>query len=160
MIFVTVGTQLPFDRLISAVDAWAQRNPAERVFAQIGPGQYKPASCEFADFVPPDRANLLFQEADLIVSHAGMGSILTALKYRKPILIMPRKASLGEHRNEHQLATAKWLGNKPGIFVAHEALDIPSILSDRSSLKASDGISQFAGAQFTDKLRHFIDQPR
>lgn len=160
VIFVTVGTQLPFDRLISAVDAWAQINPAERVFAQVGPGKYKPAACEFADFVPPDRANLLFQESSLIVSHAGMGSILTALRYRKPILIMPRKASLGEHRNEHQLATARWLGGKPGIFVADSVEDISSILSRRSSLKSSDGISQFAGTEFTDRLRQFIDLPR
>lgn len=157
MIFVTVGTQLAFDRLIAAVDAWAGQNPDEKVFAQIGPGDYKPEHCEFADFVPPDNANELFRNADLIVSHAGMGSILTALKYRKPILVLPRKASLGEHRNEHQLATAKWLGKKPGVFVADGPENIAAILSARGSLKSGDGISEYAEPAFTARLKGCID---
>lgn len=157
MIFVTVGTQLAFDRLIEAVDVWAGKHPGETVFAQIGPGQYKPKNCTFADFVPPDKANDLIRTADLIISHAGMGSILTALKYQKPILVLPRKASLGEHRNEHQLATAKWLGQKPGVFVADEADDIASILSSRSQLKSGDGISEYAQPTFTDRLKNCID---
>src|SRR6185312_9191493 len=33
VIFVTVGTQLPFDRLIMAVDEWAGAAPGRRVFA-------------------------------------------------------------------------------------------------------------------------------
>ena len=157
MIFVTVGTQLAFDRLIQAVDAWAGQHPAEKVFAQIGPGSYQPKHCEFADFVPPDRANALFRDADLIVSHAGMGSILTALRYRKPILVLPRKASMGEHRNEHQLATAKWLGKKPGVFVADAAENIAAILSARSDLKSGEGISEYADPAFTARLKSCID---
>lgn len=157
MIFVTVGTQLAFDRLIEAVDVWAGNNPGETVFAQIGPGQYKPKNCTFADFVPPDKATDLTRTADLIISHAGMGSILTALKYQKPILVLPRKASLGEHRNEHQLATAKWLGQKSGIFVAEEAGDIATILGSRSQLKSGDGISEYAQPAFTDHLKNCID---
>ncbi len=157
MIFVTVGTQLAFDRLIKAVDTWAGQNPSETVFIQIGPGEYKPKHCEFADFVPPDKANELFKNADLIVSHAGMGSILTALKYRKPILVLARKASLGEHRNEHQLATAKWLGKKPGVFVAGSDDDIAGILSNRSGLKSGEGISEFAEPAFTARLKAYID---
>lgn len=157
VIFVTVGTQLSFDRLISSVDAWARDNPQEKVFTQIGPGEFKPKHCEFADFLPPDKANELFRSADLIVAHAGMGSILTALKYRKPILVMPRQASLGEHRNEHQLATAKWLGKKAGVFVVYEAANIAAILSTRSTLKAGDSISEFAEPVFIDRLRSVID---
>ena len=44
--------------------------------------------------------------ADAIIAHAGMGTILTALEMGKPLLVMPRRAELGEHRNDHQLATA------------------------------------------------------
>lgn len=157
MIFVTVGTQLAFDRLISAVDAWAMDNPLEQVFAQIGPGEFRPKFCEFAKFLPPDKSNDMFRSADLIVAHAGMGSILTALKYRKPILVMPRKASLGEHRNEHQLATAKWLGKKAGVFVVNDEADIAAILSSRSTLQAGDSISEFADIAFTNRLRSVVD---
>lgn len=157
MIFVTVGTQLAFDRLIKAVDVWAENNPTEAVFAQIGPGEYKPKYCAFADFVAPDKANDYFRNADIIVSHAGMGSILTALKFQKPILVLARKASLGEHRNEHQLATAKWLGKKPGVFVAESDQDISSILNARGNLKSGESISEFADPKFTKRLQNYID---
>lgn len=156
MILVTVGTQLAFDRLVKAVDSWIGAHPGEKAFAQIGPADYQPAHLEHQDFVPPDQADRLFREADLIVSHAGMGSILTALKYKKPILIMPRKASLGEHRNDHQLATAKWLGSKPGVSVAWEVDDLARLLADRSSLHAGGGISDYASAELIANLRSFI----
>lgn len=157
MIFVTVGTQLSFDRLIIAVDEWARQNPTEEVFVQTGPGKYKPLYCAFAEFVQPDAADDLFLKADLIVAHAGMGSILTALRYRKPILVLPRKASLWEHRNDHQMATAKWLGKKAGVIVADEADDIARLLNSRGDLKAGDGISEFADAGFAARLRRYID---
>lgn len=157
MIFVTVGTQLAFDRLIEAMDSWASQNPGTEVFAQIGPGKYQPKNFGFQDFVAPSKANKLFEDAELIVSHAGMGSILTAMRFHKPILIMPRKASLGEHRNEHQLATAKWLGNRPGVFVANDAADIGRALSEREQLKGNKGINEYAEPTFTARLKQFIE---
>jgi UDP-N-acetylglucosamine transferase subunit ALG13 len=156
VIFVTVGTQLAFDRLVKAVDLWIGNNPGEKAFAQVGPAEYRPLNCESKDFVRPDKADALFREADLIVSHAGMGSILTALKYKKPILIMPRKAALGEHRNDHQLATAKWLGNKPGVTVAWEAEDVARLLDARFGLQGGDGISEFASPELIANLKKFI----
>lgn len=157
MIFLTVGTQLPFDRLVAAVDAWAgsARVP---VFAQTGAGKYRPRHCEFAEYIPPALADDLFRKADLIVSHAGMGSILTALKYRKRILILPRRASLGEHRNEHQLATARWLGQRPGVFVAEEAEDIPRLLSARALLQNGEAIGDHADPVLLARLRDFVSQ--
>lgn len=157
MIFLTVGTQLPFDRLVAAVDAWAGVSRV-RVFAQTGAGSYQPRHCEFADYLAPAQADDLFRKADLIVSHAGMGSILTALKYRKRILILPRRASLGEHRNDHQLATARWLGKKPGVFVADETEDVARLLSAREVLQCGEAISDHADPALLARLRDFVSQ--
>ena len=106
MIFVTVGAQMPFDRLVRAVDDWAGRVPAE-IFAQIGPSSLRPRHMAWTRFLAP--ADFLAQvgAADLLVAHAGMGSIITALEYGKPILVMPRRGELGETRNNHQVATTK-----------------------------------------------------
>jgi UDP-N-acetylglucosamine transferase subunit ALG13 len=156
VIFVTVGTQLPFDRLLMAVDKWASKNPALEIFAQIGPSDNAPVNMEFADFVPPDKANELFMKSELIVSHAGMGSILTALKYKKPILIMPRRASLGEHRNDHQLATAKWLGKRRGVIVAWDECEIGSLLDNRNTFSCGAGISDSASPELIMQLQEFI----
>ncbi|GIZ52521.1 glycosyltransferase [Noviherbaspirillum aridicola] len=156
MIFVTVGTQLPFDRLVAAVDRWAQDHPDEKVFAQIGPTSNRPVHFDSADFVAPGRANELFQQASLIVSHAGMGSILTALRYRKPILLMPRRAALGEHRNDHQVATAKWVGGRAGLAVAWDEDELIAALDKRHGLTGGGGISEHADPQLISKLREVI----
>lgn len=156
MIFVTVGTQLPFDRLIGVIDAWAARNTDVDVFAQIGPGAAAPKAMQFVEFVPPSKADEMMRTAELIVAHAGMGSILTALKYQRPILILPRKAALGEHRNDHQMATAKWLGSRPGITVAWEASELPGLLDQRDRLATGERLHEFANGPLVEKLSAFI----
>lgn len=156
MIFVTVGTQLPFERLIRAVDGWAKNNPNIKIFAQIGPTEFQPSYIESVDFLTPNRADHIFREATIVVSHAGMGSILTALKYRKPILILPRKAALGECRNDHQLATAKRMGTRSGVTVAWSEEDVQTFLDDRRQLVQGEEISENADPQLVTKLRDFI----
>lgn len=159
MIFVTVGTQLGFDRLVRSVDAWAAAHPGDEFFAQVGPSNassYVPQHMPHAPFVSPARADELMRAADLIVSHAGMGSILTALRYRRPILIMPRKASLGEHRNDHQLATARWLADRPGVCVAWTEADVAERLDARRNLTGGPGISEYASGPLVERLNAFI----
>lgn len=156
MIFVTVGTQLAFDRLIGAVDGWCAEHPDVRVFAQVGPTKLEIEHIEHEAFLAPDKANSLFLEASLIVAHAGMGSVLTALKFRKPILIVPRKASLGEHRNDHQLATAKWLSGRPGIRVAWDEGEIAKLLDQHSSFQGGGEISDHASPELIARLKNFI----
>lgn len=106
MIFVTVGEQLPFDRLVRTVDEWAAES-GKQVFAQIGKSELKPSHIEFKKFLDPDEFRDKALSAEVIVAHAGMGTIISAIEMDKPIIIMPRKSSLGEHRNDHQIATAK-----------------------------------------------------
>jgi len=117
MIFVTTGTQLPFDRLVMNVDEWAGRHNVE-VFAQIGNTTEEPKNIQHAPYISAMEAEDMFKQSSVIVSHAGMGSVLNALKYKKPLIVMPRIAAKGEHRNEHQLATAKWISDIDGINVA------------------------------------------
>lgn len=156
MIFVTVGTQLSFDRLIGTMDKWCGEHPSTPVFAQVGPTKLTIKNMEHANFVAPEQANKLFLEASLIVAHAGMGSVLTALKYRKPILIIPRKASLGEHRNDHQLATAKWLTGRSGINVAMDESEIASFLDNHTSFQEGAEISDYASPELITRLKQFI----
>jgi UDP-N-acetylglucosamine transferase subunit ALG13 len=106
MIFVTVGEQLPFDRLIQAVDEWASTSKKE-IFAQIGKSRYMPKHISYKAFLTPEEFKEKLFAAEVIVAHAGMGTIITALELGKPVLIMPRQAVLGEVRNDHQFSTAK-----------------------------------------------------
>lgn len=160
MIFVTVGTQLPFDRLINCLDEWVGGGGAagEKFFAQIGPAKVKPRFLDSAAFLPLAESERLVKSADLVVAHAGMGSILTALRFCKPIVIMPRMASKGEHRNEHQLATARWLSGRPGVTVAWDERQLIDLLERRELSQAGQVISEFAPEGLIKRLTDYIVQ--
>ena len=155
MIFVTVGTQLPFDRMIRAVDAWAARSGAD-MFAQIGPGEYTPRHARWTRTLPADECNALIRQAQLVVAHAGMGSILTALQCGKPIIVMPRRGSLGEHRNDHQVTTAKHFQEQGRIRVAFDDGELERELDDMGALRPTARIASMASPALIGALRSFI----
>lgn len=155
MIFLTVGTQLPFDRFVHAVDAWAAASGRDDVFAQVGPTSSPPRHVRWKEFIGPPEFDRRFEEADLVLAHAGMGSILTALARRKPLLIMPRLARLGEHRNDHQVATAKRFAER-GIAVAMDERELREWLDRADAIPAPDRISPEASERLVRALRNFI----
>lgn len=163
MIFLTTGTQLPFDRLVQAVDEWAEvTQPDYEIFGQVlspSDNPYRPRNFETTTRLSPAEYAGIFSKARLIISHAGMGTILTALTEGKQICIMPRQVKYGEHRNDHQLATVERLGDHPGLHKARDEHDLPGCLDTAlkevgSSQPAT--IDPFAAADFTDSLRAFI----
>ena len=108
MIFLTVGTQFPFDRLVKAVDQAAGTNGFDdKIIAQVGDSSYRPGNFKAARSVEKAVFDQLFTEADSIISHAGMGTITMALDQRKPLLVMPRMKKYGEVVNDHQIDIAK-----------------------------------------------------
>lgn len=117
MILLTVGTQLPFDRFVKIADR-AAPTLRERVFAQVGLACYQPAHMDWQPFVGAIEFERLVSECSYVISHAGIGTVVMAQKHRKPIILFPRRAALDEHRNDHQLATVRALGNRSGIRVA------------------------------------------
>lgn len=127
MIIVTVGSQLPFDRLIKLVDEVAPTLNSP-VFAQTGKGNYRPRNIESAAIVAPRKFDDLLGQASLVVSHAGIGTILSAQARSKPVLLFPRRVAFGEHRNDHQLATINGLRGQPGIYVAETDDELRSCL--------------------------------
>lgn len=156
MIFVTVGTQLKFDRMIAAVDEWAGAVSGREVFAQVGPTRLRPHHIEYAQFISPEECSERMQAADVIVAHAGMGTILTALELGKPLLVMPRRAPLGEHRNDHQLATAHRFAELGKIKVAFDEMELPLRLDEVDRIAAMPRISPYAPEDFLAGLRAFI----
>ena len=133
MIFVTVGTQLHFDRLIAIVDLWASKANAD-VFCQTGESSINFKACKHSEFISPSEFEEYIKNCEILVAHAGIGSILSAIQYNKPIIIFPRKASLNEHRNEHQLSTARKFEGKPGIYVAYNEQELVGLLNKSNNL--------------------------
>ncbi|MHA3771520.1 glycosyltransferase [Verrucomicrobiota bacterium sgz303538] len=156
MIFVTVGTNMPFDRLIQTVDSWVGATGRTDVFAQVGEGGWEPKHMPFSQFLEPPEFTHRFSSASLIIAHAGMGTILSALGYGKPILVMPRRASLGEQRNEHQLATAKHLSQMAKISVAFDEHELRQRLGALESLQAGVKVAASASPELCSAIRNFV----
>jgi Uncharacterized conserved protein len=156
MILVTVGTELPFDRLIRAVDAWARETGRTDVFAQIGQAAWRPSYIQAVEFLAPTEFNRCFTQASVIISHAGMGTILSALRFQKPILVMPRRAALGEQRNDHQMATARQLLELGKINVAFDEHELRARLQHLDTLPVRDQTGVFASNALIAAVRDFI----
>jgi UDP-N-acetylglucosamine transferase subunit ALG13 len=155
VILLTVGTQLPFDRLVQIMDTIAP-DLSETIFAQIGHGQYIPRNFEFCRMALPEELAEKFASASRIVSHAGTGSVLTARRYHKPIILFPRRASLGEHRNDHQLATCQQLDGAPGLSVAYDETELRNLLSTDLAAIAAEPTSIGAGSKLGRGIANYI----
>lgn len=153
MIFVAVGTQFPFDRLIRYVDEWADKHHIEGI-AQIAGGEYLPQHLRWERFMNTDVFNQHLQTASLIISHAGMGNIITALENSKPIIVMNRQHALGEHRNDHQLDGLEWMGKLPGVYTASTQEELYALLERHEGLSPA---AEAPGAR-KQSLVDFIDQ--
>ncbi|MEJ2703106.1 MAG: PssE/Cps14G family polysaccharide biosynthesis glycosyltransferase [Sedimentisphaerales bacterium] len=131
MIFLTVGTQFPFDRLVKAVDEAVDGDELnEQVFAQIGVSSYRPRNFESVPSLEKAVFEKRFREADSIISHSGIGSITMALEHKKPLLVMPRLKRHREVVNDHQLAIAREFEKLGYLLVAYEAADLPAKIEE------------------------------
>ena len=159
MIFATVGTQLPFPRLIEALVALAP-TLGEEIVIQTGtepaPGWTGPGLSMHRTLTPAE-FETHFTAARVVVGHAGIGTILSARRWGKPLVVLPRRHAMGEHRNDHQLATARQVEALPGVHVAWEAADLGPLLA-RPDLAPPPPATEMgpAHAALVTRLRSFI----
>jgi UDP-N-acetylglucosamine transferase subunit ALG13 len=109
-VFGTVGTSrlFPFDRLVRALAEPARKQP---VVIQTGISKEQPPAATTIDFLNFEEFDCHVAEADLVVTHAGIGSVLLALSHGKQTIVMPRSKALGESVDDHQIAFATRLAD-------------------------------------------------
>lgn len=105
MIFVSTGSRkFQFDRLIKKLDELvASGEITDTVFAQIAETAYEPKHIAYKRYLSPEEFSKYQNEAELIISHAGTGALVGALKKSKNLIAVPRLAKFGEHSDDHQL---------------------------------------------------------
>lgn len=122
MIFVTVGTSFPFDRLVRAVDEAVEQGAiTEEVFAQVGVGGCRPRSFASVETMNKVEFDEYFSRSSAIISHAGMGTISMACERGKPILVMPRLKIHKELVNDHQTIAARRFEQMGHVLAAYDA---------------------------------------
>ena len=161
MIFVTIGSMFPFDRMIRAMDAWAEAEAGagrgEEILAQIGAGAYEPRHMAWVRKLDRTAYAEAIRRARLVVAHAGVGSIVTAGELGRPIVVLPRRAHLGEHTSDHQVETVGWLRARPGVHVADDEGALGAcIAAAGAAAAAGERVGGTADPAFIDRLRRFI----
>jgi UDP-N-acetylglucosamine transferase subunit ALG13 len=159
VIFVTVGTQFPFDRLVAAVDAWAASQPTPvEVQAQVGAGRVDFGHLRCVRSLDAKAYTDLLDRTRLIVAHAGIGSILSAVERGIPIIVLPRDHKLGEHRDDHQQQTARQFERMGLVTVAWGESDLPSLIEREFATPPSTRQPRRRSTELVDYLRGWLHQ--
>lgn len=109
MIFVTLGTQdKNFDRLVSAIDKEIKNGHIkEKVVVQSGATNFESGDMEIVDYLSQEEFENYMKKCDLLITHGGVGSILTGLSHGKKVIAAARLAKYKEHINDHQVQIVK-----------------------------------------------------
>lgn len=156
MIFLTVGNNIPFNRLVRTVDDWAASNRRSDVVAQIGINGWCPRWIRYVTKLTPVDFDAYMNQANLVVSHAGIGTILAAQKKGKPLIVMPRSGDLKETRNNHQIATSHQFRNLNNLWVAKNEKELVSHLNRSPYPICNSTLSEYAESGLIEILKHFI----
>lgn len=156
-IFVTVGTQLPFPRIFDYVHEWSKSTDIpHQIYAQIAETDIKYPFHETRKYLSSDEFSVWFSQADCIVAHAGMGTIIEASINSKPLIIVPRKAKLGEHRNDHQIDTAHKFEGLANVQVASCEEDISQYLIGFLGGDSTVYQNDFESGELGERLNRWI----
>ena len=126
MIFVSAGHK-EFDRLIEKMDSIA-KNTSREIIMQIGDKPtYLPENTEYFYFLPRKEIDEYFQNAELIITHCAVGTLLKAKNYLKPLIMVPRMKSHREVSDDHQIEFAKMLVQQQKIQGAKFVFDLDQL---------------------------------
>lgn len=150
MIFAVAGSQLPFPRMMQALHEIAPQCPMP-IFAQTADPEFQSDRIESTPFLDPTVFEEKLREARIIVAHAGIGILIAAATHAKPLILFPRQARFSEHRNDHQMATAKRFSDRPGLKIVHDTQELGAAL--QAPPPAMGQSSNPLTAQFLDTIR-------
>lgn len=104
MILVLLGTQNnSFHRLLEEIDKLVEKGIIkEEILVQAGHTKYESKDMKIFDLIPSEELEKYQEQADLIITHGGVGSIVGSIKKRKKVIAVPRLHKYHEHVNDHQ----------------------------------------------------------
>jgi UDP-N-acetylglucosamine transferase subunit ALG13 len=140
--FVLVGNvRRPFKRLLNAVATKAIALP-QPVIVQHGHTPFASDICRAAPFFEMSEFETLIARSELIVGHAGVGGIFQALRFGKVPVVVPRRADLGEHIDDHQVSLARALSNTDRLVVVEDAAALLTGTGEAIARQLAFGLSR------------------
>lgn len=132
MIFVAVGTQkFQLNRLLKEIDTLIDNDQlTEEVFAQIGHSDYHPKYYQYENFLSKDKFEEYIKHCDILITHSGVGTIISGITCRKPVIVFPRRAMFQEHVDDHQLQIAKSFSEQGFVLLCQEEKKLAQTIED------------------------------
>ena len=155
MIFVTVGTQLPFPRLVREMNRIAGQI-CEPVIAQTCDDLAVYQNLIVEPYMNSERYSDVIEQARVVVAHAGIGTVLAARQAQVPVILVPRRANLGEHRNDHQEGTVRQLLGRPGITGVWDTAKLAELVKSDVPAPDTHSVSGPALEGLVTTLRSYI----
>lgn len=149
MIFVTVGTTLPFDDLVRAVDAMAGAGSLdEPVTCQIGRGEYVPVHCEHYRFSRTIEEDI--GRASLVIGHGGTGTVTGLLTAGRKFIAVANP--LGAH--DHQRQFLERLSRTASFLWTADLSELPALVEKAREFSPTSHLTE----RLTDDLLSYLLQ--
>lgn len=151
MILITLGTQdKTFYRLLEAVQKQIDnKSIKDKVIVQAGcSSDFKSSDMEIFDLIPMEEFDKLISECDILITHGGVGSIITGLKNNKKVIAAARLKEYGEHTNDHQLQIIENFTKEGYILSLNNFDELDKILED---------IKMFRPKKYKSNTKNFIN---
>ena len=159
-LFISVGSRFAMDRLLNSVESVLQQHPSLSARAQIASSDFQSELLLTERWIDQDDFEQAIDECDIFISHAGMGNILLASKFQKPIVIMPRLPHLSEHINDHQIGTCEALRDRPLVHIVNNAQELEQAvfnIANSTDTTTKSGERHTTRASLIASIKEFID---
>ena len=139
MILVTLGTQKEqFTRLLNYIE---NSNIKDKIIVQAGHTKYKSNKMEIFDFIPYEKMDEYIQQADMIITHSGTGSVLTPLKKGKKVIVCARLSKYDEHVDNHQVELLEVLKEEGYILELSEDNKLDKVYQEAKKFRPKKYVS-------------------
>lgn len=139
MILVTLGTQKEqFSRLLNYIE---NSNTKDEIIVQAGYTKFESKKMRIFDFIPYETMEKYIDNADLVITHSGTGSILMPLKKGKKVIACARREKYGEHVDDHQLELVEVFRDEGYILELTESDNLDDLIEKSKKFKPRKYIS-------------------
>jgi UDP-N-acetylglucosamine transferase subunit ALG13 len=157
-VVVSLGTDHHrFDRLVAWIDAWTAEHPDVDVLVQRGTAR-EPATARSVDLLPYDDLVAAMVGADAVVVQGGPAGIVDARGAGHRPIVVPRRAGLGEHVDDHQVRFTRWMAERDQIDLAETVEELHHLIDARLADPASGRVVEVRdGSAAVDAFAAVVD---
>lgn len=157
-LFVPLGTQkFPFNRLIEALNALVEKGlyKPEEIVMQSSIYEVKPKFTHY-ELIPAEQFEELIDKAELVITHSGVNSIISCMKRKKPLIIVPRLKKYGEHVDNHQVEIAELMKQKFDVVVVEDLSKLEEAIDEAKHHEYKSWVSH--NAELVEAIKELVEK--